>query len=118
MTKRSFDGGPVGYKRPPVENQFKKGQKVPGSGRRKDIKNYDTIFEELLAGKVTVTENGKRSRISSKEALILRAFAKAMAGNVNDILRFVRLMEKLAPSKIVPEQAVLLIRTIEGDEDE
>ncbi len=79
MTRKgiSFDGGPVGYRRPPVEHQFKKGQKPPGSGRRRESKNIATIIEDAIESKVTVTDNGRKSRMTAKQALIKRAIARA-----------------------------------------
>lgn len=114
----SFDGGPVGYKRPPVEHQFKKGQKPPGSGRRRESKNFATIIAELLESKVTVIENGKKTRMSAMEALLRRALASGLRGNVNEILRLITLIDRIAPAITAPEPPVMLIRTMPGDEDE
>ena len=114
----SFDGGPVGYKRPPVEHQFKKGQKPPGSGRRRETKNFEAIIGEALESKVTVTENGRKSRIPVKQALVKKAVFKGLNGNVNDILRLFALFERLAPAFTTAEPPTLYIRNIAGDEDE
>lgn len=114
----SFDGGPVGYKRPPVEHQFKKGQKPPGSGRRRESKNYETIAGELLESRIMVIEGGKKVRMSRKEALFRRAYATAMSGRVNDVVRFFALVERLAPAQTAPEPLVMLVRNIDGDEAE
>lgn len=114
----SFDGGPVGYKRPPIEHQFKKGQKPSGTGRRRESKNFETIVGDLLESTVTVTENGRKSRMSVKEALIMKAVSKGLNGNVNDILRLVTLLERLAPAQTTAEPPTLYFRNIEGDDDE
>jgi hypothetical protein len=117
MTKKgtSFDGGPVGYKRPPAEHQFKKGQKRTG-GRAKGQKNYSTIVHELLHSQVAVSENGIKRKVSFKQALLMRARAKALAGSVADVERFFSLLAKLAPAELEPETQVMYIQCIPGDE--
>lgn len=114
----SFDGGPVGYKRPPVEHQFKKGQKPPGSGRRPGSKNFATAIAEVLDSKLSISENGNKTRMSGTEALIRKAFASAMRGTVHDVARFIGIIDRLAPDKTTLEPQVMLIRTIWGDNEE
>lgn len=116
----SFDGGPVGYKRPPVSGQFKKGQKHPSGGRRPKAKNYETIIEELLESKVTVLDSGVAKRITVKQALLFKAVAKGLNGNVNvnEISRLFNLFERLAPALWTGEPPTIYVQTIEGDEFE
>ena len=113
----SFDGGPVGYKRPPAEHQFKKGNKPRGSGRRRESKNFETIIGDLLEGKVPVLDNGRKIRMTRKEALLHKAFARAFSGNMNDLVRFFAIIERLAPGKTSSPPVTLLVRNIAGDED-
>ena len=106
----SFDGGPVGYKRPPAEYQFKKGQKPRGSGRRRESKNFETLIGEALASRVTVTDKGERVRMPVKQALVLKAVSQALNGNLNDIQRLFALIERLAPALNAAEPFTILIR--------
>jgi hypothetical protein len=111
----SFDGGPVGYKRPPAEHQFKKGIKPPGSGRKKGSKNYAALITELMESRVPVTIDGKRRMIPVKRALLLRGIAGGLTGNVNDVVRVFDLVARLAPREIV-EPLVVQFRKMAGDD--
>lgn len=72
---------PVGYKKPPRHTQFKPGQSGNTEGRPKGAKNFATVFEEELRASVEVTENGKRKRISKREAIVKQHVNKAAAGD-------------------------------------
>jgi hypothetical protein len=113
---KSFDGGPVGYKRPPAEHQFKKGRKPAGSGRRKGSRNYETIVSEILEQPVAVTLEGKRKMIPGKEALLRRAFADAANGDTRNIARFFALCQRLAPQLLDPDVRPIRIQMVPGDE--
>jgi hypothetical protein len=91
----SFDGGPVGFKRPPVEHQFKKGQKPPGSGRKKGTKNCATYVREIMKSRVSGAIDGKPQRMPMIKALVLRWFAQGLVGNPRDIERIINLAIRL-----------------------
>lgn len=113
----SFDGGPVGYKRPPAEHQFKKGNKPVGSGRKKGSKNYATLVAEVMESRVSVTIEGKRRRIPVKEALLLRATGRALgnSGTVNDVCRLFDLLARLAPNE-TKDPLVVRFVPVPGDD--
>ncbi|NTZ43288.1 hypothetical protein G7A66_09355 [Altererythrobacter sp. SALINAS58] len=74
----------VGYKRPPREHQFKKGQKPPP--RRRKEKSADSLRpSELLWGILQeerrVTQGGKVRWMSNSELLMHRAHELAQKGN-------------------------------------
>lgn len=120
MTRKkgtSFDGGPVGYKRPPVEHQFKPGERPKGSGRRRGSSNYDSIITQLLDSAVTVTVNGKGRTMPAKEALLRKAFASAVNGNTRDIIKFFDLVDRLAPALLRKELQPILVQMMPGDEN-
>src|SRR6202040_1241509 len=58
----------VGYSQPPVEHQFRKGVSGNPKGRGKGTKNFATIFMTAMTKSVTITENGKRKKISKLAA--------------------------------------------------
>ena len=60
----------VGYKKPPRNRQFKKGQSGNPKGRPKDARNFATDFDKELNALIPVTENGKRTRISKRLAIV------------------------------------------------
>ncbi len=75
--KRDYE---VGYGKPPKEHQFKKGQS--GGGRRKGTKNLRTDLREELSEKVTITEGGKKVRVSKQRLIAKALIAKGCKGNV------------------------------------
>jgi hypothetical protein len=74
----------VGYKRPPVETQFKKGQKPPP--RKKSVpKPLSTreILTKVLREERRVTRNGKAAWVTNAELLMEIAFQLAEKGNAS-----------------------------------
>ena len=61
---------PVGYGKPPEHTRFKKGHTGNPRGRPRRAKNLATLLGAALDGKVTVTEHGRRRRITKREAMI------------------------------------------------
>jgi Family of unknown function (DUF5681) len=57
----------VGYKRPPIQHQFKKGNRANPRGRPKGSKNIVTIIREKLGEKVKVREGGRMKQMSKAE---------------------------------------------------
>ena len=114
----SYDGGPVGYGKPPVEHQFKKGSRKPiGSGRKDGGKNSRTIIQELLAEPVTVSLSGTLQTMSKRELMIRLGYEKATkASSVNEMVALIRLYEKLAPQSVDPLPP-LRVQSIPGDEN-
>jgi hypothetical protein len=65
----------VGYKRPPVEKQFKKGQKPPPRKKRvaKPLSTRE-ILMKVLREERRVTRNGKATWVTNAELLMEIAF--------------------------------------------
>src|SRR5713226_9488472 len=59
----------VGYGKPPEHTRFK-GHSGNGQGRPRGVKNLATLLGAALDEKVIVTENGRRRKISKREAII------------------------------------------------
>lgn len=111
------DSTPIGYKKPPRHTQFKPGQSGNIKGRPKGAKNFATVFEEELRASIEVTENGKRKRISKRQAIAKQHINKAVAGDPKAtviVLNEVRLHENpnqpaVAQSAFVsPEEQVVM----------
>jgi hypothetical protein len=77
-----IDQDAVGYGNPPKHSQFKKGQSGNPKGRPRGKRNMASLVAEVLAQKVTITANGKRKRVSSETALLLRLREKALGGDL------------------------------------
>ncbi len=72
----------VGYKRPPVETQFKKGQKPPPRKKREaKILNATEILAKILAEERRVTRAGKMVWETNAALLVEIAFQLAEKGN-------------------------------------
>ena len=60
----------VGYGKPPCHTRFKKGQSGNPRGRPSGSKNLKTLLNEALNEPVVVTEEGRRRKITKREAII------------------------------------------------
>ena len=87
--------GKVGYQRPPVKNQFRKGQSGNPRGRPKGQRNLGPVLAEVLRHTVTVKQEGKAQRMSKGEALIQMLLTKAYKGDSRAIKAVLDLSEKI-----------------------
>ena len=71
----------VGYGRPPTATRFKHGHSGNPKGRPKGSKNFSTHFEEELSQQVTLVENGKRRRMTKRQALAKQLTNKALSND-------------------------------------
>jgi hypothetical protein len=81
-TKGTYD---IGFGKPPRLTQFKPGQSGNAAGRPRGAKNFAAAIEEELQARVTVTENGKRKRISKREIIAKHLVNKAASGDLRAI---------------------------------
>ena len=83
MTATDKDDGPypVGRGKPPQKTQFKKGQSGNPKGRPKGSKNFKSTINTELNRKVAVNEEGRRKRITKREAIAKQLVNKAAAGD-------------------------------------
>ena len=81
------DSGPyeIGFGKPPRSRQFKPGQSGNPAGRPRGAKNFATAIEQELDARVTVTENGRRRRISKREVIAKHLVNKAASGDLKAI---------------------------------
>ena len=78
MAKRSD----VGYRRPPKERQFKKGQSGNPSGRPKGTINLATALTRTLSQTIEVEEDGKKETITKMEAAVRALVDEALTGSM------------------------------------
>jgi hypothetical protein len=71
----------VGYGKPPIHTQFRKGESGNPKGRPKVRKRIGTIFADQLRRRITVSENGKSYTIDRQEAFIIQTLNKAIKGD-------------------------------------
>jgi Family of unknown function (DUF5681) len=105
MTDAEDPSNPVGYKKPPRHSQFKPGLSGNAKGRPKGSKNFTTVIEEELRAPIEVTENGKRKRISKRQAIVKQTVNKAASGDSKAtalLLNEARINESQNPSAATP----------------
>ncbi|HEY8031348.1 MAG TPA: DUF5681 domain-containing protein [Methylocella sp.] len=93
-------GYTVGYGRPPRHTRFLPGRSGNPKGRPKGSNNLSTLFADELARTVTLTEDGKRKKISKRQALVKHVINRALSNDVKAVaLVFdeIRRCEELAP---------------------
>jgi hypothetical protein len=70
----------VGYRKPPVEHQFKKGGCANPDGRPKGTARPSSI-DEVLSKPVTITEGGKTRKVPAIEAITMQFVGRALGGD-------------------------------------
>jgi Family of unknown function (DUF5681) len=110
----------IGYGRPPQHTRFQPGRSGNPKGRPKDTKNLSTLFTEELARTITLTENGKRKKMSKRQALAKQLVNKALGNDPKAaalVLDQIRRSEGLAPIQQVnwnmtPEEFEAIARKV------
>jgi hypothetical protein len=94
MTKPCYG---VGYGKPPLHTRFRKGQSGNPKGRSKGSKNFATIFMAAMSQSVTITENGKRKKISKIAAAVTQLANDAARGDKKSIQLTFAWLQTLEP---------------------
>jgi hypothetical protein len=76
------DEDEVGYGKPPRKHQFKKGMSGDPSGRRARSKSFDTLLEQQLDKKVSMSLGGRKVRVPLRQALVIKVASDALNGKV------------------------------------
>lgn len=72
----------VGYKRPPLATRFKAGKSGNKKGRPKGSKNFATVIQDELRVRISIVENGRRRKITKREAIAKQLVNRAAAGDL------------------------------------
>jgi hypothetical protein len=94
--KRDYE---VGYGKPPRHTRFKKGQSGNPQGRPKGSKNLPTLLTEALNEPVVVAENGRRRKITMRQAIIKQLVKRSATADLRAmkiLLDMVRDLERQA----------------------
>jgi hypothetical protein len=75
----------VGYGKPPRNAGFKKGQSGNPRGRPPGSKNLTTLLNDALNEPVTITENGRRRKITKREAVINQLLNKSASADARSL---------------------------------
>ena len=91
------DDSPIGYKRPPVESRFQKGQSGNPSGRPKKRSDFLEDAATIFSAPVTGNANGKPVTLPALQAMIRRTCRNALKGDNAALRRVIELMLTLEP---------------------
>lgn len=72
---------PVGYKRPPAQTRWKKGQSGNPTGKKKGTPNLRTDLVAELAEVIQINEGGSARRITKQRALLKSLAARGIQGD-------------------------------------
>ena len=86
----------VGYGKPPKSGQFEKGKSGNPKGRPKGTPDLKTIVRKLLSSQVTITEGGRRKKVSTLTATVMRLNEKALKGDMRAIEKLLSLASEMA----------------------
>ena len=110
MSKNLKDGYDVGYRRPPKDTRFKKGQPSPNpNGRPKKEASISAAIRECLGEDVSVTtKDGTKQTMPAAKAIGKKVVGQAASGDVNS-QRMLLALEKgdAARRPDAPEQVAL-----------
>jgi hypothetical protein len=112
MTAKKSGSYEVGYGRPPAKYRFQKGVSGNPKGRAKGTRNFATIFVKAMTKSVTITENGKRKKISKLEAAVTQLANDAARGDKKAIQLTVTLLQLCEPA--IEAQIILGGVLVEG----
>ena len=89
-TKREYAAN---YRKPPLHTRFKKGQSGNPRGRPK--KNLPALLAAALNEPVYVTTNGKRRKITKREAVIIQLVNESAGANLHATKMLIDMMKDL-----------------------
>jgi hypothetical protein len=72
----------VGYGKPPLHSRFQKGRSGNPKGRPCGRKNMSTLLSDALNGSVIVVENGRRKKITKREAIVTQLVNKSASADL------------------------------------
>src|SRR5258708_15079094 len=95
----------VGYGKPPLHTRFQKGRSGNPKGRPRGRKNMSTLLSDALNGSVIVVENGRRKKITKREAIVTQLVNRSASADLKAtqiVLAMVRDVESLTDGSAEP----------------
>jgi hypothetical protein len=97
----------IGYRRPPKEHQFKKGESGNRKGRPKGERSFPALVAKALNERVMVQEGGQRKKVKKVEAAAKHLANKAASGDFRSIKLLIALRESAEWRETTDHGAVL-----------
>jgi hypothetical protein len=72
----------VGYGKPPVHTRFQRGKSGNPKGRPRGKKNMSTLLSSALNASIVVVVNGRRKKITKREAIVTQLVNKSAAADL------------------------------------
>lgn len=120
MAKTAKGAGKVGYKRPPVETRFKKGQSGNPRGRPKGAKGFMAELQEELDEVILVHEGNRSRKMTKRRVIAKRLVEGGLKGDPKAIQAIARVDARVqdvasAPGEgpMTEEDDIILDRLIE-----
>ena len=85
----------VGYRRPPRHTRFRPGCSGNPRGRPKDSKNLSTLLHEALNEQVVVADNGRRRKITKRQAVIKQLVNRSAQGDLKAMQMLLGTMQNI-----------------------
>jgi len=85
----------VGYGRPPRQTRFEPGRSGNPRGRPNRSKNLATLLSEALREPVIVTENGRRRKVSKRQAVIKQLVNRSARGDLKAMQMLLGTMQEI-----------------------
>jgi Family of unknown function (DUF5681) len=95
----------VGYGKPPLHSRFQKGRAGNPKGRPRGRRNMSTLLSDALNGSVIVVENGRRKKITKREAIVTQLVNKSASADLKAtqiVLAMLRDVESQADGSVDP----------------
>src|ERR1700755_2911822 len=98
----------VGYGKPPLHTRFQKGHAGTPKGRPRGRKNLSSLLNEVLNGWVIVVENGRRKKITKREAIVTQLVNKSAAADLKATQIVIALLQEVeVQADVTAEQTTL-----------
>jgi replication-associated recombination protein RarA len=84
----------IGYRRPPLSGRFQPGKSRNPKGRPRGSRNFLTLLEQELNKTISVTENGRKHKLTRLQAIVKRMVNSALAGDQRALLNLLEIMRR------------------------
>jgi hypothetical protein len=98
------------YGKPPRHTRFKKGQSGNPRGRPSGSKNLRTLLNEALNEPVVVTEEGRRRKITKREAIVTQLVNRSATADLRALKILLDTLREIEPAGVVRSMALSRLR--------